>query len=759
MFEFLFKYSPIVFSQGKIAFNYQPSVLIFVLVLLAFLGCLWIVYRKTTIEVSSIFKSSLMALKLLIIFLLLFLLLEPIVTVSTIMPRKSSLILLVDDSKSMSIKDVSNKSRKDFSQNLMGNEDEPGIVDKLKQNFRLQIYKFSDDVSHLQNPAELAADGDLTDLSAGLSFAADISKQTAVSGVVVITDGVDNGSGDPLAVAARMKNGQLPLFMIGVGSETTKDIGVAKVITNRSVIENSVIELSGLIKNKNQKDQQIELELKEQGRVIKKQTVQLKGSATRVAMSFSPQRNGFARYSLEAIAKEKEAIEANNTQSFLIDNRKKKSRVLYIEGYPRTEFKFIRRALFGDESIQLVSLLRTGPDKFYRQGIDDQQELKDGFPTTKEELFKYDAVILGSIEQDFFTDQQLTNLVDFVSIRGGGLLVIGGLHSFSQGGYAVSEITKMLPTELIKADWKTPVHTTTLRDKYKLLLTSDGYNTPFMQLASVESENHQVWENLADLEGYNPLGRAKPGASVLAVHPLSEPLNPKIILAHQRFGRGRTMVFATSSSWHWQMGMPHENTSHERFWRQIMRYLALESPQPVTGGADKEIYVPNEQVKLHMEVRDSAFIHIRDATVSVRVKTPRGQTRNIPFTWSSGSTVEFSGEFKPKTEGMHQVTFSAYNAKGEFIGKTETAFFVEESSAEFANAHLQSSFLKRMADISGGKYFHQTEAENLPDEISVMQSNYSKLVEYDLWDMPAFFLLVVVLLAIEWYIRRSRGLS
>lgn len=759
MFEFLFKYSPIVFSEGKVAFNYQPSVLIIILALLAFFICLWIIYRKTTLELSRIFKNSLMALKLITIFLLLFLLLEPIVTVSTIMPRKSSLILLVDDSKSMSIKDVANKSRKDFTQRLLGSEDVPGIVDKLKKNFRLQMYKFSGDVSHLQNPAELAANGDLTDLAAGLNFAADISKQTAVSGIVVITDGVDNGSGDPLEVAARMKNSKLPLFMIGIGSETTKDVRIAKVTTNHSVIENSVIELSAIIKNKNQKDQQIELELKEQGRVIKRQTVQLKGSATRVSMSFSPQRKRFARYSLEAIAKEKEAIEVNNIQSFLIDNRKKKSRVLYIEGYPRTEFKFIRRAFWGDESIQLVSLLRTGPDKFYRQGIKDQQELKEGFPTTKEELFKYDAVILGSIERDFFTDQQLANLVDFVSIRGGGFLMIGGVHSFSQGGYTDSDITKMLPTELIQSDWDTPTHTTTLRDKYKLLLTSDGYKTPFMQLASVESENHEMWENLADLEGYNPLGRAKPGATVLAVHPLSELLNPKIILAQQRFGRGRTMVFATSSSWHWQMGMPHENTSHERFWRQIIRYLALESPQPVTGGADKEIYVPNEQVKMHMEVRDSAYIHIRDATVSVRVKTPGGQTRNIPFTWSSGGNVEFSGEFKPTVEGMHQVTFSAYNAKGEFIGKTETAFFVEESRVEFANAHLQSKFLKRMADISGGKYFHQTEAENLPDEISVMQSNYSKLVEYDLWDMPVFFLLVIGLLAIEWYVRRSRGLS
>ena len=93
------------------------------------------------------------------------------------------------------------------------------------------------------------------------------------------------------------------------------------------------------------------------------------------------------------------------------------------------------------------------------------------------------------------------------------------------------------------------------------------------------------------------------------------------------------------------------------------------------------------------------------------------------------------------------------------MGNTEAAFFVEESTVEFSNAQLQAPLLKRIAEISGGKYYYQNEAESLPDEISVMQSSYSKLVEYDLWDMPILFLLLILILSVEWYLRRSKGLS
>ncbi|MFQ5648647.1 MAG: VWA domain-containing protein [bacterium] len=761
MFEFLFKYSPVVFSEGTISFNFTPSAAFMTFVVCAFATCLWVVYRRTTLEVSQVLKWVLITLKFTAIAVLLLLVLEPIVTVSKVMPRKSSLVVLVDDSKSMSIKDVKgNRSRKDFVQNLLGEQARPGLMDELEKNFKLQVYRFASEVDHLQKTGELAAQGEATDLAKSLNLATEIGKHNAVSGVVLVTDGVNHSDQDPLEIAALMKNKNLPVFVVGVGSEKTRDIELAKVAANHSVIENSVVEVSALIKNKSFAEQEVELELLEDGRLLKKQTVRLKGSATHVSLKFSPQKQGFVRYSLEVVARENEFITDNNSKSFIIDNRSRKARVLYLEGHPRAEFKFIRRALDGDESIELVSLLRTGrPDKFYRQGVKNQQELKDGYPLSKAELFEYDAIIFGSMEREFFKDEQLENTVAFVSQRGGGFLMLGGSQSFAQGGYTNSVIEKLLPVELPYQNGSTALAPATFHDKYRLLLTSEGYRNPILRLSADESQNHAIWDELTELEGYNPLGRAKPGATILAVHPLSEPDNPKIILAQQRFGRGRSMIFATSSSWLWQMGMPHQDMSHERFWRQVLRWLALSSPEPIESHTDNATYIPNEQVTIKADVRDSSFTTIPDATIKARITKPSGEKVEVPFRWSSNGTVEHLGTYHPDEEGMYLVEISAFSARGQFLGKSETAFFVEKSKVEFSNAHLQSAFLSRIAEVSGGKYYYQEEAQNLPSEIAVMQSSYSKLVEYDLWDMPVWFLLVIVILCVEWYVRRSKGLS
>jgi uncharacterized membrane protein len=760
MLEFLLKYSPVVIQNGQFALKNWPSFLIIAGVVLALVLALGWAYRKTTLPINRGLKSMLLALKFAAIGLLLYTLLEPVITVSAIVPQKSSLLLLVDHSKSMSIEDAKNKSaRLKYTANLLGDTKVPGMISRLEKNFKIQMFKFSSEVAPLRDALSASAEGGSTHLGKSLKFAAEVAEQGAVAGVLLFTDGANNGEDDPLETAVLLKNKNLPVYAIGVGSEQAEDIEISKVTANHSAIENSVVEIFALIKNKNFENRPVELELREDGAIVKKQTETLKGSTTRVTMKFSPQKRGFIRYTLNAVAHKNESIKENNSKSFLIDNRSKRARVLYIEGYPRAEFKYIRRALEHDESIELVSLLRTGPDKYYRQGIKDQNELKDGYPKTKEQLFKYDAIIFGSVEADFFSQKELENTQEFVAQRGGGFLMLGGVHSFAQGGYSSTPIEEMLPVELPYQNGTGLAPLPTFRDKFKLVLTTDGLRHPILQLSTLESENASLWQNLPELEGYNPLGRAKPGASILAVHPLSEMDNPKIILAQQRYGSGRTMMLATSSTWHWQMGMPHEDTSHERFWRQTLRWLALSSPKPLEVHADKESYTPFEQVTLKVDSRDSSYNYIEDATIKAIITTPSGQVVELPFNWSSNGKVEYIAAYHPEETGIYLVEISAYSAKGDMLGKTETAFFVESSQAEFSNAQLQSGTLKRIADLTGGKYYHEDESQTLPEEIAVRESSYSKLVEYDLWDMPLIFLLAIVILTVEWYARRTKGLS
>ncbi len=760
MLEFLLKYSPVVIHEGRFAFKNFPSVMMVIGIVMMLAIAVWAAYGKTTLQLSRGFKTTVIAIKAIVIALLMFALLEPILTVTTVVPQKSSLVVLLDDSKSMSIRDLPHQAtRLNFASNLLGDAAHASLLADLGKSFKLQTFKFSSEVEYLRETSGATADGAVSDLGKSLKFAADLADQSAVAGVVLLTDGANNGDDDPLETAALLKNKNVPVYAVGIGSEQSEDLEVAKVTANPSAIENSVIEISALVKNNNLDNKPIALELREEGAIVKRQTEQLKGAATRVSMKFSPTKRGFVRYSLNAVAKENEAIKENNSKSFLVDNRSKQARILYIEGYPRTDFKYLRRAVFGDESVEMVSLLRTGVDKFYRQGIRNENELKNGYPKSKADLFKYDAIIFGSIEANFFGNQELENTLDFVSQRGGGFLMIGGFNSFGQGGYANTAIEKLLPADLPYQTGAGNNNDLTFKDQYKLVLTPEGLAHPIMQLSTVESENANLWHNLPELEGYNSLGRAKPGATILAVHPLSEFQDPKIILALQRYGSGRTMAFATSSSWHWQMGMPHQDMSHERFWRQLLRWLALSAPRPIEAHPDKESYVPSEQVTLKIDVRDSTYNYVNDASIKATVTTPSGKIVEVQFNWSSNGKVEYIGSFHPEEQGLYVVDVAAYSTQGELLGKTQTAFFVEESKAEFTNAQLQSGLLKRIAEISGGKYYHQNEAKNLADEIMVRESSYSKLVEYDLWDMPLVFLLAVALLGVEWFVRRSRGLS
>ncbi len=761
MFEFLFKYSPVVFSQGQLGLNRHPPALLLAAILLVFIAALWIFYRKSTIEISAGFRTAMISLKLLALGILLFLLLEPHVTVSTVIPKKSSLLVLVDDSRSMSIRDLPGEdTRSAAAQKLLGTPDQPGLLAELGKNFRLQTYKFSSDVNYMTATGELSAEGNRTDLAQTLEFAAEQGRQGAVAGVVLLTDGVNNSDSDPLEVAGLMKNRRLPVFAIGIGSEDGKDLELTKVTADHSVVENSLIELSAILKNTGLEKEPVEVELREDGALIKKQRVSLQGASTRISMRFSPGEKGFVRYSLSATANVEESIPGNNSKSFIIDNRSRKARVLYVEGYPRAEFKFLRRALDEDPGIEIVSLLRTGKDKFYRQGIKDENELADGYPKTRKALFQYDAILFGSIERAFFTGAQLQNTLDFVSQRGGGFMMIGGSSTFGLGGYDGSVVEKLLPVHLPHSGKGQALsRNTAFQDKYKLLLTPEGLRNPMLQLSPDPAENRSRWDSLPDLEGYNLLGRAKPGATILAVHPLSEPEDPRIILAQQHFGRGRTMVFSTSSSWLWQMGMPHDDMSHERFWRQVLRWLALSAPSPIETQAGKETYVPGETVTLTTEVRDSTFVPVQDAIVVAHVKTPDGERIDSEARWSADAAGSYVATLAPDQEGVYLVEAEVRTRDHKLLGRAETAFLVETSRKEFNNAHLQTAFLQRMADVTGGHYYAQDQIDALPADISVMKSSYSKLADHDLWDMPVWFAIVVITLALEWVLRRNKGLS
>jgi uncharacterized membrane protein len=285
-------------------------------------------------------------------------------------------------------------------------------------------------------------------------------------------------------------------------------------------------------------------------------------------------------------------------------------------------------------------------------GLRDARELADGFPKSAEELFGYQALIFRNVARDFFSAEQLQLVHEFVDKRGGGFMMLGGMKSFSEGGYNDTPIAELLPVDLlpvIAADGRAiPPQ---FHEEFRFTPTAEYLNMPLLQLDAEPLANLKKWEALPLLQGYNPLGAAKPGASVLAVHPLHRSESPRIVLATQRFGRGRTAILATGTTWLWQMRREHTDMTHERFWRQLARWLSAQSPEPVAVELERESYSPGENVALRIEVRDSVFAPQHNANVTVKITGPDQQPATLQA--STDLSGELAGESATRIYRRH----------------------------------------------------------------------------------------------------------
>ena len=295
--------------------------------------------------------------------------------------------------------------------------------------------------------------------------------------------------------------------------------------------------------------------------------------------------------------------------------------------------------------------------------------------------------------------------------------------------------------------------------EFKLRLTDEGKHSVFMRLGPEGEENRQLWDKMPLLQGINVSGRAKPGATVLAIHPaLSYNNAPLPVIAYQRFGRGHTIAIMTASTWRWQMLMPHEDTSHERFWRQLLRWLAAESPSQVELALDHDSYSVGEQVQVRVSVSDKAYSPINDATVWLKITDVAGGVQDMQLEWAIDEEGIYTGAFVVEQDGMYNLEATSATPSREF-GKAPASFLVTESNVEYKNPGMDATLLARIAKESGGKFYPINNADRLEDDLAHIPNEYSIKVEHEIWDVPLVLLLLISLFSLEWLIRRRRGMS
>ena len=255
-----------------------------------------------------------------------------------------------------------------------------------------------------------------------------------------------------------------------------------------------------------------------------------------------------------------------------------------------------------------------GQDTFFVQaGGGRSPTLTLGFPATREQLFVYDALVIANVEGEFFSRAQLKMAADFVAERGGGLLVLGG-RSFAQRGLSGTPLEEVLPVELndrrgglVRASLATgdmPAHN-------RLMLTPEGEVHPIMRIGGSPDETRKMWSALPALAASAPLGGPRPGATILALTKAPDGgVFP--VVAVQRYGQGRSMVFAGEASWRWKMMVASTDRSFEFFWRQSARWLSA-APEPVAISVP-DAPEPGDAIAIDVDARDGVA-PVPDATI------------------------------------------------------------------------------------------------------------------------------------------------
>ncbi len=757
MFQFLFKYPSPVFIKGHFVFlGSWPAWLLPLFILFACGGLALLVYRSLRNAVPNLRRGRAWAIwgaQSALLALLLALLWRPAMVVSELSSQQNVIAIVIDDSHSMSIADVDGQTREEAALAALNH----GVLSGLQRRFQTRIYKLGNSLSRSDQLQSVTPTEPATHLSDGLKQLAADTTDLPIGSVLLLSDGDENnvglgGSGIGLDALEALRNRRLPVHTIGFGKEqSAHDVEIEDVSAPARAQVNARVATTVSLTQRGYSGQKVTLTVRDGSKIIAQREIVL-GPEGRIQTEPLFLEAGVAgakelTFSIDPLPGEENVANNAVTRPMLVSDAKR--RILYVEGEPRWEFKFIRRAEDDDPTVQIVSMLRTSENKIYRQGINDPSELAGGFPIRPEDLFGYSGIIIGSVAADYFTPLQQELLREYVDRRGGGILFLGGQASLSDGGWATSSLNDLLPTFLPAGNHN--FH----RNRATVELTAEGVDSPVTRLLDDPENNAARWKKLTYLADYEDPGTPKPGAVVLVSMNAEHRKLPLLVV--ENYGHGRTAILATGGTWRWQMSEALGDPSHDLFWQQLLRWLVAESPGPVTAQMPVRVLMDQGHVELSAEVRDRQFQPAPDAHVTAQITGPGDLNETIDLTPSQDTPGLFTAEWTAEKTGPYLAEVTADSQDHEHLGDDVVTFEREDGIAENFHTAQNRHLLEQLSAETGGSYWKSGNLKNLPRDISYSEAGISVRSTKELWNMPTVFFLLLGLPITEWLLRRKWG--
>jgi len=697
-------------------------------------------------------------------------------------PRKGEnyVAVLVDQGRSWSVRTRDGGSGGEKLRSLLdgaGNTPDNWLA-TLGETFGVETFGFSETLERLDGLEELPLDGEASALGRALRSVVQRFRARPLAAVLVFTD----GNATDLVGDFVGRPDMPPIYPVVLdGQKPAADVALGEITVEETPFEDAPVVLGVEIVASGGWDKEVTLKVTSaSGGEVARETVRFASGRNHhmAHLRFRPERLGTSFYKVEIDGGDGGATPENDSRHIRVNRGGRDFRVLYVAGRPNWEYKFLNRALAEDDEISLVALLRVAKrePKFEWRGrggkanplfqafgdaeaaeydrpvlvrlnTTDSEELSDGFPDDAESLFAYDALILDDVEAAFFSLDQQALIREFVTKRGGGFLMLGGQESFGGGGYGDTPIADVLP---VYPDTKKAGKTS---GKHRFDLTREGLLEPWLRLRDTEKAEKQRLKKITLFRTMNRVGRAKPGATVLAVS------GKETVLAAQRFGRGRSAALTVGDYWRWAMKAPGQRPQMEKAWRQMVRWLLASVPERVAVEIEPTPEDGSGMIRLNVTVADSDYAVTTEADVAMTVVSPDGSETSLAPGVSGVGDSRFEVTFRAVSPGGYRVRAEVKNYDGEVVGKTEAGWVHDPVAEEFAQLGTNLPLLKSLAEKTGGKVLGEDDLAGFEENFPAGGIPVFDMVGISLWHVPVVFLLAVFCFVLEWALRRGKGFA
>ena len=766
--EFSLQFNPTWPGQeyvGAVSWNVLLAILIGLLV--------WHVYRRE--GRSRPVRIALGVMRGVLLAFVLVLLNRPVLTLGQSRTEPSVLAIMVDDSVSMRVRDgggsedaAQQATRLEAIKKLLSPGDR-SLLAELSKTHQLRLFRFNRDKEPIDAAAieKITPEGQNTQVLASLrSVLADLQGQR-LAGVVVLTDGRETPARPVAEGLNALKEFGVKVYPVAVGSDRAPtNIAIQTVDVQDSAFKGDIVNVKARVHGSGYPGGHvIAVVLKDSktgkmlpapdGKLEQRVTVPADGAPVEAELQFKPEEVGTLDLVVEALKQPGEVNDEDNQLTAQVAVFEAKLAVLYVDGAPRWEYRYIKNEMIRDKTVDISCLLTSADPNFAQEGDVPIRR----FPESIEELRQYDVVLFGDVDPRQFSDAQLQLVSDFVTKWGGGFGMVAGPR-WSPQAFRNTAIEPLLPVVISRVE--TEINPATITQGFRPVLTKEGQQSSVFRFFGDRPENEKfLSEGIQPIYWYCRGVVAKPGlGEVYATHPSDTgPDGRKApLLVFGRFGAGRTMFSAIDDSWRWRFYTGE--SVFDTYWVQQIRQLARSKKlgqRGIVANVDRPSYEIGDQVRLSLRVLDPELLQQLPEQIRVEIHDAAGQVvRHETLVRQEGQADLYAAAFTADRVGAFKVKLPALASGGQ---PTELPLSVTVPKLELAQPQVDRTFLSRLAAETLGQSIDLADAQvKLPQMIPSAAKIIPIETSRPLWDAPLALAFFVLMITVEWIVRKMFGM-